>query len=488
LKIEFVSVRDKHMPKIKIDNKIVNAGSKQTVLEAALHNGIFIPHFCWHALLSVSGNCRMCVVEVVGRQKLEVSCNLLVSDGMEILTDSPAVKKAREDVLEFLLLNHPLDCPVCDQAGECLLQDYHFKYSGKPSRRKTSPTRKSKCVDLGSEIMLDNERCILCSRCVRFLSEVTKTGELCIAKRGERSFVTTAPGQTLENPYSLCTVEYCPVGALTSKDFRFQKRVWFLKSTPSICPNCSRGCPMWIDHEDGRMWRWRSRNTCSCVHDETGIASSMISCKAMMCDEGRLSYRVHQASTRLISAVKRSNNEKFETISKHEGRAIFSEIISKENADKIVVALSAHLSCEEIDHALDFFRSIGVKKIYRTGRPEAPSFEDDILRKADKNPNTAHLRSLGIEEMPPLPDGEILFVADALSSEEIVTSLHLGFKKIVQATFDVRFILPAATLVLPLATFAEKNGSFVNFKGQRQRFAKAFEPKGDAAELKEWLK
>ncbi len=208
----------------------------------------------------------------------------------------------------------------------------------------------------------------------------------------------------------------------------------------------------------------------------------------MMCDEGRLSYRTYQASTRLTDPISRSENGTFETVSVESARRSFADIMSKENAEKIVVALSGHLSCEEIDCALTFFKDLGVQKIYRTGRPPSASFEDAILRKADKNPNTKHLIDQGLEEMPPTPNGEILFVADALSSEEIVGSLHLGFKKIVQTTFDARFILPGACLVLPLATFAEKNGTFTNFAGRKQTFEKALPPKGSACELGEWLK
>lgn len=459
------------MPIITIDNKRIEAPAGTMVLQAALANGIFIPHYCWHPLLSVSGNCRMCVVEVEGRQKPEISCNLPVSEGMVIRTDTPEVAAMRRDVLEFLLINHPLDCPVCDQAGECLLQDFHFKYSGRPSRFREEKIHKPKVVDIGRHIKMDNERCILCTRCVRFCREVSHSNELCVVSRGDASFVATAPGERLDNPYSLNTVDLCPVGALTSKDFRFKKRVWFLKKTPSVCPYCANGCKIWIDHDGGKMYRWRPQEEC-------------------LCDEGRLSYKEWQTDARLKNVFAYGNGLPAggqEELVRMDAEAAIRDIkshLAGARPENIVGIVSAQSSCEDVDAFLEFFRG---RKIYRTGRIIPDGVEDNIIRKADKNPNTTYLKQKGLNELSPEVNGEVLLIAGSLSEDDVLKITGLQWKFIVQITHDMSLIVPGVNVILPSITFAEADGTFINFEGKRQEFKKVFEPQGEARSIKEWL-
>jgi predicted molibdopterin-dependent oxidoreductase YjgC len=214
------------MPTLEIDGKSVTVEDGLNVIQAAERLGIEIPHYCYHPALTISGNCRMCLVEIEKAPKLQIACNTRVNEGMVVRTQNERVKTARAAVLEFLLLNHPIDCPICDQAGECKLQDYYMDYDRQPSRfQLEDKVKKEKAVDIGPLIMLDRERCILCSRCTRFLEEVTHTEELGIFQRGNHCQIDLFPGKRLENHYSGNVADICPVGALTNKDFRFRARV-----------------------------------------------------------------------------------------------------------------------------------------------------------------------------------------------------------------------------------------------------------------------
>ena len=271
------------MAKIIINGKIIVVKDGITILEAAKEAGIEIPHFCYHPCLSISGNCRICAVEIKGRQEPVISCKEIVSDGMNISTDSELIQKHRQSVLEFILINHPLDCPVCDKAGECKLQNYYFDYSLKQSRFKEQKVNKPKMLKVGQHIIMDAERCIECSRCIRFCKEITKTNELSFEERSDRTRISIFPGNELNNQYSLCTVDLCPVGALTSIDFRFKKRVWFLKTDSSICNGCATGCNIYVDHHDNIIYRWRPR--------ENNAVN-----KTWMCDYGSLTCNIKRIS------------------------------------------------------------------------------------------------------------------------------------------------------------------------------------------------
>src|SRR6185369_15277973 len=237
---------------VTIDGKAYQFPKGTNLLEACNATGANVPYFCYHAGLSSPAVCRQCLVDVKGQPKPVPSCYTPVADKMEVATASPRVLDVRRQMLEFTLLNHPIDCPICDKAGECTLQKHYFDWDAKFARNDGIKVHKAKVVDVGQHIVLDQERCILCTRCVRVCDEVAKTHELEMAHRGDNEVVTTAPGHKLDNPYSLNTVDVCPVGALTAKDFRFQMRAWELYTMPSVCPGCSTGCNIEVQHSRGQ--------------------------------------------------------------------------------------------------------------------------------------------------------------------------------------------------------------------------------------------
>ena len=245
-------------------------------MQAAKRESVEIPHFCWHPGLSVAGVCRFCMVHVQGARKLEIACNLQATEGMVVRTDTDEVKEAHKWGLEFHLINHPLDCPVCDQAGECGLQDFYMQVGKYQSQMTRPKVLKPKAMDVGSRLVLDTERCILCSRCVRFEEEVTKTGALGIFDRGDRAIIGTYGTEKIEHNYQENLVDICPVGAFTSKTFRFKQRVWFLKEKETICPGCSTGCKVSVHARPERRTFFRVKP----VADETVNGF-------WMCDKGR---------------------------------------------------------------------------------------------------------------------------------------------------------------------------------------------------------
>ncbi len=257
------------VPSCTIDGKQIEISAGTTVLEAALQHGIPIQYFCWHPDLAVDGNCRTCMVEIEKLPRLQIACNTVVTEGMVVHTDSAKAREAQRSALEFLLLNHPIDCPVCDQAGECYLQDNYMLYGLYDSKvdleekvSATSGFRFQKAVDLGP-IVLDSERCVHCSRCIRFEREVTGTNLMEFRWRADHMEIATFQDRPITHAYAGNLAEVCPVGALTDHDFRFKMRVWFLESTPSVCPGCSTGCNIfWItgtarstDSVAGATWR-----------------------------------------------------------------------------------------------------------------------------------------------------------------------------------------------------------------------------------------
>ena len=270
-----------------------------TMIQACAMAQVDVPHYCYHPKLPVAGNCRMCLVEfgtpaigpdrkpilnpdgtprIAKAPRPAIACATPISPGMEIYTDTPAVKQMREGVLEFLLINHPLDCPICDQAGECKLQEYSVEYGQSESRFVETKVHKPKRVDLGPRIVLDDERCILCTRCIRFTRDIAGDDALGIVNRGSYNTLTAYPGKVFDNNYTLNTVDICPVGALTSKDFRFKMRVWFLKETKSLCTSCATGCNIVIGSREDKIYRYEPREN-----------DAVNAC--WMCDYGRLNYK-----------------------------------------------------------------------------------------------------------------------------------------------------------------------------------------------------
>jgi NADH-quinone oxidoreductase subunit G len=471
------------MPTLEINGQSVTVDAGLNVIQAAEQIGIEIPHYCFHPALTISGNCRMCLVEIEKAPKLQIACNTRVADGMVVRSDTERVKTAHAAVLEFLLINHPIDCPICDQAGECKLQDYYMDYDRQRSRFPLEhKVRKEKALDIGPLIMLDQERCILCTRCTRFLDEVTKTGELGVFERGDHCQIDLFPGKRLDNLYSGNVADICPVGALTNKDFRFRARVWYLDHTPSVCPTCATGCNIDIHHRRGEMFRWRPR------HNQDVN-------QYWMCDEGRMSYRLYQGEGRLLQPVVRDGEgwavRSWDT-TQREVVTRLREILGAHGAGAIAGIASARATNEEL-----FLFERLVRETLQ-GRSAGVSWSppnashDDFLIDADKNPNSTGLRVLlaGGDDIATALDQAakgtiralILLRSDLTAShgEQAVTLLGEQVEYVV--VLDTHFGPTAeiADVLLPIATFAETDGTFVNRKGRVQRVRAAIRPPAQA--------
>ena len=272
---------------IVVNGKPLQARVDLPLLQTLLDEGVYVPHYCYHPALTPAGNCRMCLVKTAKVPKPIIACATYPTEGMEITTESEEIKELREFILEFLLINHPLDCPVCDQAGECELQEYSFRYGKDDSRFVEEKTYKH-TKPLGPQVNIYGNRCIVCTRCVRFCDEITGTGELCVTGRGDNNIIDTFPGIPLDNPISACTVDLCPVGALLASDFVHKTRVFFLKSTPSTCNMCATGCSINVDTWNGEIQRLRPRHNPD-VNDW------------WMCDRGRAGYHYISSEQRLRS-------------------------------------------------------------------------------------------------------------------------------------------------------------------------------------------
>ena len=466
------------MPTFIIDGKEVTAEPGKTVLQAALDNGIQIPHFCYHPNLSVDGSCRMCQVEVEKMPKLTISCNTRVADGMVIKTKSERVLKARNAVMEFLLLNHPLDCPICDQAGECGLQKYTFEHRVPHSRFTEEKRPGRKRFKIGPRVMFDEERCILCRRCVRFCDEVSKTGELAVFSRGDKSTIDTYPGKPLNNPYSLNTVDICPVGALTSMDFRFKVRVWFLEETNSVCPGCSNNCSIQIGSRKGKIHRLRPR-------DNMDVNQSW------MCDAGRELYKKTGSKTRLTVPLKLVKGQATD-ITWQEAFTKAAKGLRKFESGKIAAIGTAGATNEECY----VFKKL-IKSVVGTTQIDfiSPLWDaDDLLIKKEQSANPQGARELGLKinrksllkglvrkiekkELKALyiVGSDILAASD--DKNEILETLSKLNFLIVQDT-HVTELTSLAHVTFPSATFAEKEGTFTNINGIVQKVNPAVPPPG----------
>jgi len=472
---------------ITIDGQAVQAAKNTTVLEAAKSIGIKIPHYCYHPGLSIVGSCRMCLVEIEKIPKLQPSCATYVSQGMVVRTRTPEVLRNRRSVLEFLLLNHPLDCPVCDQSGECELQNYYMDHGCYDPRFNENKKKRTKALPIGPHVILDQERCILCTRCVRFTQEVTRTGELGVHERGHLSEIALFPGIELHNPYSGNVVDVCPVGALTDRDFRFQCRVWFLGKTNSICPGCSRGCNIEIHYNERFNPRYHQRR----VHRLKPRFHKEVN-GYWICDEGRYGYRAIDAAERLrVPAVRRDG--KMQAAGWNEAIAAVADalkaVLQTHGPQAVGVLASPQMTNEELFQLHGLFRvGLGVEAMpFQAPRREAV-YADDFLVTADRNPNTrgAELLGFGGSGTDALMEGcasgrirflyichhDLLcgydedFVREALSKPDFVV-------------FQGSFSPAAADLVhalLPGAVYAEKAGTFVNVQGRVQRVNAAIPP------------
>ncbi|MDD5558754.1 molybdopterin-dependent oxidoreductase [Candidatus Methylomirabilis sp.] len=492
------------MVELIVDGRPVQVSAGTSILEAVLQTGREIPHFCYHPKLRVVGSCRMCQVEVQGIPKLVISCATPVADGMEVFTASERVKKARNAVLEFLLLNHPLDCPVCDKGGECPLQNYTLRYGPGESRFIEQKIHRIKHQPIGPFIIFDAERCILCTRCVRFCQNVTGTSELGVFGRGDRSEIGLFPGQSLDNSYSGNVIDLCPVGALTSRDYRFAARPWDLVTqVPSICGLCSAGCNITVDvrhKERGRqMLRIRPR-----VNNEVN--------GHWICDEGRFEFhfagdpgRIERPLVQRDGALLPVNwNEAIGRIADDLAR-----ILREKGAEAVGVIASARLTNEEAFLIRQLFGGrLGIPHIdYRVRRSQEPGgdvSEDHLLRRTDKYPNSVGMRALGLlpktqgmgtrEMLHAATEGRLaallVFEEDlvtALSGELAVAESLKKLELLVAHDLFLTATVKLAHVVLPGLSFYEKEGTFTNVAGRVQRLQPALEPFGHAIPLVEIL-
>src|SRR5262245_24149460 len=374
------------MPTVEIDGQRIEVEEGVTVIQAADRLGIEIPHYCWHPGLTVAGNCRMCLVEVEKLPKLQIACNTRVTEGMVVQTKSEKTHVAQKAVLEFLLINHPIDCPVCDQAGECKLQEYYMDYDRQRSRVPLSgKVHKGKAIPIGPHVMLDQERCVLCSRCIRFLDEVTKTHELAFYERGDHNVLALAPGKTLDNPYSTNVADICPVGALTNRDFRFRARVWYLERTESVCAACATGCNIEMYHREGHIYRFMPR-----YNPDVN--------QYWMCDAGRMSAYKLQGEGRLLQPLVRGADAFARADWSAATTGVAERLSSLSRAHDpgtVGIVVSAQAANEEIFLLRRLAHALGATVAGVSWSPP-DAYHDEILIKADKNPNTQGLLRQGI--------------------------------------------------------------------------------------------
>jgi len=479
------------MAKITIDGKVFEVDPTQTIIQAAQENGIVIPHFCWHPRLSVAGNCRMCLVEVEKMPKLVIACATQVADGMVVKTDSSRAVKARQAVMEFLLINHPLDCPICDEAGECKLQDYTYNYSIGYSRFEEDKVHKPKRVPIGPNVMFDAERCILCSRCIRFCDEIVGKHQLQFVQRGDHTLIETFPGEQLDNPYSMNVIEICPVGALTSRDFRFKARVWEMSATETVCPGCARGCNMYMWVRNNEILRLTPRQNLD-VNDY------------WMCDAGRLTtYDFVNAATR-ISGPRMKKDGALVEVGWEEAIAKVASELRTFNKTEIAALGSAYATNEDNYLFQKFVRNVvGTKNLDFMPHVKEGDEDDfstslstrgvvDLIR-ADKTPNSYGAREVGIKPvddstrrgegglafdgiMKAVGEGKIkaLYVIDdnIAAKPEVAEALKKLDFLVVHASNENETTM-LADVVLPSSTYAERHGTFTTFQGRVQRIRPA---------------
>jgi len=475
------------MPKITVDGKTFECKDRQMILQACEDAGVKMPSYCYHGGLSIPASCRICLVEVEGIPKLVPSCQTPVRDGMVVYSKSTKAVMNQKQVMEYLLINHPLDCPVCDQAGECFLQDYSYEYGRSQSRFEEDKAKKPK-KDVGDNILLYGDRCIMCTRCVRFTREISGTSELFVNGRGHREEIDVFPGKPCNNKLAGNVVELCPVGALLDKDFLFKQRVWLLKQVVSVSPADSGGENVFVEFNEGVVYRVTSRYNAE-------VNTWWIS------DDTRYSYKILYHPKRLKTAFKRehgaltpaSTPEAFDIAVKQ------LKSVAAGSPGSLYAVLSPMMACEEAYLLAKAIRSIDPQALLVLG-PVPSTGQDDIFRnyltgqqtfviKAEKVPNAAGIRrvlqTIGgptstwdeFSNSAPanLKAGWIVggYHSNWITGE-IPSALKSGFKV-------VQDILPttlsdSADIILPSAAWAEKDGCWENFSGKIQPFAAAVAP------------
>jgi NADH-quinone oxidoreductase subunit G len=481
------------MINIQVDGEWKQFPKGTRLIEACMQSGSFVPHYCYHPALSSPGNCRMCLIEM-GTPKLgpdrkpeigpdgfpviawsprpAISCALDISEGMGVRTKSPLVEECRKGVMEFLLINHPLDCPICDKAGECRLQEFSVEYGNDASRFEDNKVKKPKQVDIGERIVLDDERCILCSRCIRFMKEVANDDVLGFVDRGSHTTLTVHPGKRLDSNYSLNTVDICPVGALTSKDFRFKMRVWFLKETKTIDTSCGTGSNIIISSRENQIHRINPRE-------------NMAVNTYWMPDSHRLNYTYLHREDRLKAPVVKGASLRWK-----EAIAATAEALKAHAGSATAIIASGRQTNEELFLTRRLAKTLGTDLIDIRPRPQQG---DGFLVSDDGNPNTRGAQLLGVA--PATPGSKLSEIAAGIASGRITSlvvigenPLHAGLTEAdlgKLASLVVIDILPNsatkfASSILPGSAAAEKRGSMVNITGRVQRLNRAVKAPGEA--------
>ena len=467
------------------------------VIEACAQAGAYIPRYCYHPKLSSPGNCRMCLIEM-GMPRMgpdrkpelgsdakpiinwmprpQISCAQDVVEGMGIRTNSPLAEECRRGVMEFLLINHPLDCPICDQAGECRLQEFSVEYGRADSRFLENKVKKPKRVEIGPRVTLDDERCILCSRCIRFCQEIAKDDVLGFVDRGSHTILTAHPGKRLENNYSLNTVDICPVGALTSSHFRFEMRVWFLKETKSVCTSCATGCNMIIGSREDLIYRQTPR--------ENSAVNSV-----WMCDYGRLNFEYLTSTDRLLEPAIFAGN-KLEAADWKKAIEYTALQLKHFNGWDMAIVASARMTNEELWLTSQLAQQLNVSLIDVVPRHATG---DDILLSQDRNPNVNGAKIiLGLNAEP---GAHLKRIAEGVAGRRIKALIVLGedptqfgitvdqleqLPSFVMMSILHNAATPHTTALFPSAAYAEKRGSMINGRGRLQRLNRAVRPPGEA--------
>jgi NADH-quinone oxidoreductase subunit G len=469
--------------KITIDGKEVVTAKGKTVIQAAADLGIVIPYYCYHPKLSIAGNCRMCLVEIEKMPKLQIACNTQVAEGMIVLTQNAKVLSARKAVMEFLLVNHPLDCPICDQAGECWLQDYYMKHDLQASRFEERKEHDRKREIFGPNVVFDGERCIKCTRCVRFLQEITRTNELAVVNRSDHSTIALFPGKVLDNALSANVNDICPVGALTDRDFRFKVRVWYLKKTPSVCPGCSTGCNISVETYQNRIARFKPR-----VNEEVN--------SHWLCDEGRYSFHALTEGERITAPMIRQEGGLVPTTW---DEALERVVKGLRNAPAVAGVLSGRNTNEEAFLFAKLMRRVSRQAALEVFYQERELDEvQKILVSPDRSPNFRGARDMGVST-----DGEYASLLRRLLADHFSAAYVIGedlisgngeARKIRDALEKLSFLVvqdvrltetaQMAHVVLPATHFGEKEGTYTNRKRRVQKLNPAIvAPEGALQDL-----
>jgi NADH-quinone oxidoreductase subunit G len=478
------------MPTVTIDDRTFEVAAGTNLIDAGLQVGVHVPHYCYHPRLSVVGQCRMCLVEIEGQPKLQAACVTRVEkDGMVVRTTSEKVREAQNGMMEFFLVNHPLDCPICDQAGECGLQDYSFKHGQAFSRyryedKRTYPGRER--IPLGPNVLLNMNRCIQCTRCIRFTQEVSKTSELAFFNRGGRVEIGIFPGKELDNELATNVVDICPVGALTSTRFRFAERVWYLDKKPSLCTGCDVGCNITLEHRRGKIRRYKPRFNPE-VNDY------------WMCDHGRGSFERYEELPRLLAPRLRQGEERPRAVDWKTALDHLETALQAAEPAAVAVLGSAALSTEEAYLLARLAAQLGTPHRALAVAPGPARFIPNPqggITGTDGAPNRrgAELAGLRPEEggldADELLHGDgaarcqVLVVADsdlgpAAHDPRVVERLRRACNLVVLGWADTP-LAQAADLALPLATHAEKDGTFINAAHRLQAFTRCFPAPGQA--------